>query len=266
MNSRILTTVMVLLFGIMSFANAAHHETAPDAAPEKMGQMTGHMVEMMTAKLDLNEDQVSLLNALRDKIGEIHSAKSTNKTEARETLLELMAAPTLDQKAMFNTVKSNSGDFEDIAKEYIPVLAAFTDSLSEDQKEIFLDCAVDMFLPGMHGMTGGFHGKKFQGKSHCKTGHGKKCCPDSEYKKCCPKGDKKNFDRSNCPKTGDSAQCRKKCDKSKCDPAKCKQAGDTSQCNHHKQGKKHGCDHRGRGDNVNCKYSSDAAAPEASSE
>lgn len=93
------------------------------------------MVDRISQRLELDADQQSKLEQLRDRLMVLREQFHEARSESRDTVSELLAAPTLDQdrvQALFDqrhsAMADNSGDI-------IAAIAEFSDSLNDEQRD-----------------------------------------------------------------------------------------------------------------------------------
>jgi len=96
--------------------------------PEKRAEF---MVKRMTNKLDLNETQVTHLKAVQQLVTQHHKEK---KEKGRSALLSLLDTPELDQNKALSLLENRTEQIKQNAPEMITVIAAFTNSLSAEQR------------------------------------------------------------------------------------------------------------------------------------
>ena len=95
--------------------------------PAKRGEF---MLKRMTHKLDLNQAQVANLKAVQQLFVNHHEEKKAKKGG----LLSLLDAPSLDQAQALHVLESRGEERKAKAPEMIAAVAAFTDSLSNEQR------------------------------------------------------------------------------------------------------------------------------------
>ena len=89
------------------------------------------MVKRMTHKLDLNEPQVANLKAMQQFFIGHHKE---NKAKQGGELLSLLDAPSLDQAQALSLLVRRGEEKRAKAPEIIAAVAAFTDSLTPEQR------------------------------------------------------------------------------------------------------------------------------------
>ncbi len=118
--------------------------------PAKRGEF---MVKRMTHKLDLNQAQVANLKAIQRLFANHHKEKKAKKGGG---LLSLLDAPSLDQAQALHIIQSRSEERKAKAPEMIAAVAAFTDSLSNEQRAKLKEAL--QHFPRRGGFGGSFRG------------------------------------------------------------------------------------------------------------
>ncbi len=102
--------------------------------PFASGMIMGRMTERVSSELDLTATQKGNLDALVKEITAIRSEAISHRDERKAELLSLLDSPTLDQARVLNLVTEKAQKVETVAPEIIAAIAAFTDSLTPEQK------------------------------------------------------------------------------------------------------------------------------------
>ncbi len=91
-------------------------------------------VQRLSEELKLDEQQSTQLESLRQLAVRLRGESRAGRDQHREQVLTLLSAPTLDQQEALRLLSEKTDTVTQRAPEVIAALAAFTDSLSAEQK------------------------------------------------------------------------------------------------------------------------------------
>lgn len=114
-------TAVAVAIGVSGFAMAKHH-----------GDMGGYMMHKLEKKLDLNESQMMNLEAAKDFMQA--QRKEHMAMDYRSQMKELLSQPALDQAKIIGMMEEKMQAMRANAPEMIAKVAAFTDSLTPEQR------------------------------------------------------------------------------------------------------------------------------------
>ena len=100
--------------------------------PEKFAN---RMVEKITDKLSLREDQVAKLEIAKNELLAIKKDMSAQRQTMRTSFIDMIEKPTLDQQIILSMVKDKTQAVNDKAPQVVVALAGFYDSLNSEQQE-----------------------------------------------------------------------------------------------------------------------------------
>lgn len=128
-----LLMTMLLAFGLTTQASAKHHGGEHQG---KHGFNPEHMIQKMTKKLSLNEQQASYLEQVVNKMAEHHADKQHGPMPiSPEQAQSLLAKEAFDQAQALQLVEQHITVMRQHSSEMIPLVAQFTDSLNAEQRE-----------------------------------------------------------------------------------------------------------------------------------
>ena len=112
---------IAVAIGVSGFALAKHH-----------GGMGGYMMYKLEKQLDLNDIQKTNLAAVKDYM----EAKRKNHShdEHKTMIKEMLSQPNLDQQKIMTMIEDKMQEMRTNAPEMITKVAAFTDSLTPEQR------------------------------------------------------------------------------------------------------------------------------------
>ncbi len=108
--------------GVSGFAMAKHH-----------GDMGGYMIHKLEKKLDLNESQMTNLKAVKEYMQAKHKEHHA-QTDYKAEIKSMLAQPSLDQAKIIGMMEDKMQEMRTNAPEMISKVAAFTDSLTAEQR------------------------------------------------------------------------------------------------------------------------------------
>jgi len=100
--------------------------------PEKF---SNRMVEKITKKLSLREDQVAKLEIAKNELLAIKKDMREQRQTMRTSFVDLVEKPILDQQTILSMVKEKTQAVNDKAPQVVVALAGFYDSLDPEQQE-----------------------------------------------------------------------------------------------------------------------------------
>ena len=114
-------TAIAIAIGVSGFAMAKHH-----------GGMGGYMMYKLEKQLDLNGIQKTNLSAIKSYVETKHK---NNPHEAHKNMIkEMLSQPNLDQQKIMVMIEDKMQEMRTNAPEMITKVAAFTDSLTPEQR------------------------------------------------------------------------------------------------------------------------------------
>lgn len=99
------------------------------------GNMGDHMVNRLTERLELNEQQVRALDALRVEITETRELVRGNSGDDRQTMIDLVTAESFDQGRALEMITQRTSAMQTQAPELVAAAAGFLDGLDAEQKQ-----------------------------------------------------------------------------------------------------------------------------------
>ena len=132
MNIVVKRTLLVVsglaLIGTLAACNQRDHR--PD--PEMISQ---RIIERVTEKLDLNEEQVAKLNDVKETLMTARKEMREQRADKQSELMALLEQPTLDQQKALALVNEHGDAIKAHAPKVIAAVAAFYDSLTPEQQQ-----------------------------------------------------------------------------------------------------------------------------------
>ena len=132
------TKVVLGFFAGVGMATAVT-VTAANKAFGEHGFHGERMINRVEQKLDLDQTQSEQLQQLISKVQTMRETWREQRDENMAMVRDLIAEPTLDQQQLLALVESKTDEFKAQAPEVIAAVAAFSDSLSAEQKQEVLD-------------------------------------------------------------------------------------------------------------------------------
>ncbi|MDH3688138.1 MAG: Spy/CpxP family protein refolding chaperone [Gammaproteobacteria bacterium] len=99
------------------------------------GHHKAYMIERVSERLDLTADQDVKLDNLLNEMRRMRRESVSNRKESMEQVQDLFSAPVLDQQAALELFNSKVDSMTQRVPIIIGAIAAFTDSLTPEQKE-----------------------------------------------------------------------------------------------------------------------------------
>jgi len=124
-----------ILFGGLAACSHRHHGWSANMSAEEAAQFRGKMVDRVSSKLDLNEDQKKRLTALADKLHEQRAAMMGQSKDPRAELQALVAGDKFDKARAQTLVSEKTAAIQARSPEVIAALADFYDSLNPAQQQ-----------------------------------------------------------------------------------------------------------------------------------
>ena len=112
---------IAVVIGASGFAMAKHH-----------GGMGGYMVHKLEKKLDLTDVQKMNLSAIQEYVKTKHEQNPHDEYKAM--VKEMLSQPALDQGKAMTMIEDKMQQMRTSAPEMISKIAAFTDSLTPEQR------------------------------------------------------------------------------------------------------------------------------------
>jgi len=124
-----------ILLGGLAACSHRHHGWGANMSAEESAQFRGKMVDRVSGKLDLNEDQKKRLTALADKLHEQRAAMMGQSKDPRAELQALVAGDKFDKARAQTLVSEKTAAIQARSPEVIAALADFYDSLNPAQQQ-----------------------------------------------------------------------------------------------------------------------------------
>lgn len=124
--------------GGLTACSSSHYHRGPMSA-EKMAEVRGKIVDRISSKLDLNEEQKSKLNVLADKLQAQRAAFRGSAQDPRAEMQAVVAGPKFDRARAQALVDEKTRTLQAGSPEVIGALADFYDSLNADQQQKMRD-------------------------------------------------------------------------------------------------------------------------------
>ena len=124
-----------ILLGGLAACSHRHHGWSANMSAEDAAQFRGKMVDRVSSKLDLNEEQKKRLTALADKLHEQRAAMMGQSKDPRAELQALVAGDKFDKARAQTLVSEKTAAIQARSPEVIAALADFYDSLNPAQQQ-----------------------------------------------------------------------------------------------------------------------------------
>jgi len=124
-----------ILLGGLAACSHRHHGWSANMSAEEAAQFRSKMVDRVSSKLDLNEDQKKRLTALADKLHEQRAAMMGQSKDPRAELQALVAGDKFDKARAQTLVSEKTAAIQARSPEVIAALADFYDSLNPAQQQ-----------------------------------------------------------------------------------------------------------------------------------
>ena len=122
---------------LVACGHSIHH-----APPEKKAE---YIVEEINDELNLQDAQLTKLNALKDHMLQLHKEHKVKKLQTHEELRALLDKPYLDQEAILSHIKAKTSYINEEAQQVVALLGDFYNSLDDAQREEIRE-HVDKFM------------------------------------------------------------------------------------------------------------------------
>lgn len=129
--------ISLVLFGMLAIGGIAVAKTKGTCHGLE-GRMN-RIMERVTKKLNLDEDQQTRLGTVRDKLVDMRESMSSSRRETRQALSELLAAPQLDRTKAQSYISGGQAVFSAGSQEVLDAFAQFSDSLNAEQRDKLID-------------------------------------------------------------------------------------------------------------------------------
>jgi len=93
------------------------------------------IVKNISDELELNDVQLSKLNALKDELLTMRSDYRKKRSDTKIAIDEILSQPTLDQTRALALIKDRTREVNDKAPQVVSAFAAFYDSLTPEQQK-----------------------------------------------------------------------------------------------------------------------------------
>ncbi|MCB1756904.1 MAG: periplasmic heavy metal sensor [Gammaproteobacteria bacterium] len=107
--------------------------------------MAERISSRVTRKLDLDDSQQANLDSLIAQVQTSRKIISADREGNKTLLITLLQADTLDQQSLLELISGKTAAVDNQAPAVVEALAAFTDSLSPQQREKLLERLQDKF-------------------------------------------------------------------------------------------------------------------------
>ena len=135
-----------LLIGGLSACGHRHDGQGWQASAEEQAKFKGKMVDRVSSKLDLNDDQKKKLGTLADKLQEQRAALVGKTTDPRAEVQALVAGDKFDKARAQALISDKTTAISSKSPEVVTAMADFYDSLKPEQQ-----AKVREFMQGRRG-------------------------------------------------------------------------------------------------------------------
>jgi Spy/CpxP family protein refolding chaperone len=137
----ILITLAVL--GVIAAAGMAWVKQSGYCSPENRLQK---ITERVGRKLDLNDDQQGLLEALTKTLRDLRNERQGLRVAMKESLTDLLSEPSLDRDRAIALIDGRYEDIKDSKLALVDAFADFSDSLAPEQRSRLTDLITDRMM------------------------------------------------------------------------------------------------------------------------
>jgi periplasmic protein CpxP/Spy len=123
-----------IVVGGLTACSSSHHHRGPMTA-EKMSEVRGKVVDRVSSKLDLNEEQKQKLNVLADKMEAQRIALMGKATDPRAEMQAIVSGDKFDRVRAQSLLEEKTRAVQANSPEVITALADFYDSLNVEQQQ-----------------------------------------------------------------------------------------------------------------------------------
>lgn len=132
---------VIAVVGISGFAMAKHYGGSH-------GMMGKFMIYKLDKQLELNDSQVDQLKSIQTYVQAKHATHK--KQDHRAEFKKLLSQPVLDQQQIISMMEQTLQEIRGNAPEMISKIAAFTDTLSTEQRAELIEMMDKMSHRGHH--------------------------------------------------------------------------------------------------------------------
>lgn len=100
------------------------------------GHWRGFMMQRLSRSLSLDQSQQEKLKAAVTQMAEVRKSMRADRQADQKQVLALLSAPKLDQQKALELVKQRTQQVEQHVQPVISAVAAFTDSLNAQQRQL----------------------------------------------------------------------------------------------------------------------------------
>lgn len=125
----------LIICGVSAIAVVLGASAFADRDPSRDGERGARMIERISSKLDLTDDQTAALTAFGDELRETRDLmRGGEDGNMRAELTTLISADTFDQGAALTMINDRAAALQANAPELVAAAALFFDGLSAEQK------------------------------------------------------------------------------------------------------------------------------------
>ena len=124
-----------ILIGGLSACGHRQHSWSANMSAEESAQFRGRLVDRVSGKLELNEDQKKRLTALADKLHEQRAALAGPGKDPRAEVQALVVGEKFDKARAQALVAEKTAAIQGKSPEVIAAVADFYDSLNPSQQQ-----------------------------------------------------------------------------------------------------------------------------------
>lgn len=121
----------VICFGVIGTASASFLLSAQDKADIA--------VMYITKKLDLDEEQVNKLEAIKDELQKVHKEHEQERDEKTQMIIEMIQSDQIDQEKVVELVNAKLLIIQEKAPQFVGKIADFHSTLSAEQKQMIIE-------------------------------------------------------------------------------------------------------------------------------
>lgn len=121
----------VICFGVIGTASASFLLSAQDKADIA--------VMYLTKKLDLDENQASKLEVIKDEFQKVHKEHVQERAEKTQMIIEMIQSDQIDQAKVIELVNAKLLIIQEKAPQFVDKVADFHSTLSAEQKQIIIE-------------------------------------------------------------------------------------------------------------------------------
>lgn len=132
---------VIAVVGISGFAMAKHYGGSH-------GMMGEFMIYKLDKQLELNDSQVNQLKSIQEYVKTKHAEHE--KEDHKAEIKKMLSQPVLDQQQIISMMDEKMQEMRSNAPEMISKIAAFTDTLSTEQRAELIEMMDKMGHRGHH--------------------------------------------------------------------------------------------------------------------